>query len=128
MGFGHHPRNLNCWMAIKNRFWLPSKKSWSLNDDRKFSIISNWIWKRGHLIFLESSCWTLCMATEGNWKFNRQWQKIAFVDDRKMVLVALLLVTKNFWSPYEWQLKMDFGCHPKNLNHWMATKNLIASD
>jgi hypothetical protein len=27
MGFGHHPRNLNCWMAIKNRFWLPSKKS-----------------------------------------------------------------------------------------------------
>jgi hypothetical protein len=33
-------------------------------------------------------------------------------------------MTKKFWSPYEWWPKMGFGHHPKNLDCWMATKNI----
>jgi hypothetical protein len=41
-----------------------------------------------------------------------------------MVLVALLLTTKFFWSPYEWRPKMGFGHHLRNLDSWMATKKI----
>jgi hypothetical protein len=41
MGFGHHSKNFNRWMVVENRFRLPSNKSYSLDDDGKFSIASN---------------------------------------------------------------------------------------
>ncbi len=57
--------------------------------------------------FLEGSHQALCMVIEG---------------DRKVVLVTLLIATKNVWSPYKWWLKMGFNCHLKSLDFWIVIK------
>lgn len=43
MGFDCHPRNVDSWMATKTRFWSPSKKLWSLDDNWKWVSIPIWV-------------------------------------------------------------------------------------
>jgi hypothetical protein len=45
----------------------------------------------------------------------RQALCVVIKGDRKVVLVTLLLITKNVWSPFKWRLKMGFGCHSKKI-------------
>lgn len=73
-------------------------------------------------MFLESSRQSLHKATKGNQRLGRQQLQNAINNDRKKVSITKLLVTKSSQLPYEWQLKMGFNCHPRNLDHWMATK------
>jgi len=48
MGFVHHPRNLDCWMAIKI-----------------FQSLAIEFGKGAYNMFFESFCRTLCMMTKG---------------------------------------------------------------
>ncbi len=81
------------WVSIT--IWKSLTLEWQL----KF-LGCQWLnLKKGHVKFLEGFHRALCVAIEG---------------DRKVVLVALLLATKNVWSLYKWWLKMGFNCHSKN--------------
>jgi hypothetical protein len=49
-------------------------------------------------MFLENFHWILCMAIESNQKVGHKWWETIIVRDWKMVLVALMLAIKMFWS------------------------------